>query len=438
MTPVPRRTPGQQLHAGFCSAVVAALACAVGAQASDRVAEVSVLLDPALDVGRNRPLVDVTVCNATGDECQIVQRVLLDTGATGLMLKPAVWSNWRTPLHRLHSPGGPWGFCARFEQIVVWSWLAWAHVGIAGLRTLEPIPIGLIVNAGVAPPDCDPTDVDAALPGDINGILGVAAPRSYCAGFPGGRCPIGWSQSAYYTLHSSSGYWQAAQPPPSVDLANPIAHFAYGYNDGIVLRMPALRRIAPGARALRGELHLGVAASLAALFPAAPLPEYPTLFDSHIAGTIRVGARSCEGYLGVDSGAAFNQLPHALTCAGRDCVTQPCRGFECGAATLTLGEIGSWQQLGGVLVPSVIARSLPLKLKIADADELGVDWGAHDGATHFVDGLVPTLGMPFLYGRTLAVGISGSAAPSGRMYPFGYLLIADNPLPPASGAGRDD
>ena len=427
---------------GVCRLLlVAVLSCGVGAQASDRFADVSILLDRSLDVGSNRPLVDLTVCDATGARCQAVPRVLLDTGSTGLMLKKAVWSSMPMPLHRLHSPAGPWGLCARFDGLDVWSWMAWAQVEIAGLRTLEAIPLALIDDAAQAPPACRATDGGAELPGDVNGILGVGAPRRYCLNFAGGLCPFGSATSAYYTLHSSDGHWEAAQPPSSVDLANPVAHFPPGYNDGIVLRMPALKRAQARGGALHGELHFGVASSRHALFPPAALAEIPAAFDSHVAGTMTVGAARYQGMICVDSGTAYTALPHRLTCLGRAC-RKPCgHRIEQVAAYVAFGELESGERVEGGSASNGLAHRPRFCLPLADLEtltEMAGDWGACDAAAQIEDHDFPVLGMPFLFGRTLGIGIGGSTAPSGRVYPRGYLLIADNPLPPASGAGRDD
>ena len=420
---------------GVCRLLlVAALSCGAGAQASDRVADVSILLDRSLDVGNNRPLVDITVCEASGVRCRKVHRVLLDTGSTGLLLKKAAWSSLPMPLHRLHAPDGPWGLCARFDGIDVWSWLGWAQVEIAGLRTLEAIPLALIDDAAQAPPACHASGSSGNLPGDINGILGVGAPRRYCLNFEGGRCPLDESSSVYYTQHASDGHWEAAQPPSSVDLPNPVAHFPYGYDDGIVLRMPALRNTRVRGGALHGELHFGVAISRDALFPPGALAEIPADFDTHVAGVLTVGAGRYEGLLAIDSGAAHIALPHRLICLEGDCGQPPGHRIEAVAACVEFGAVESWAQVEGGVAPNVAAHPPDFGLALADLHtlaEISGDWAACDAAANLEEQDLPVLGMPFLFGRTVAIGIGGSMAPSGRVYERGYLLMADNPPRPA-------
>lgn len=427
-------------HSGVCRLLlVAALSCGAGAQASDRVADVSILLDRSLDVGNNRPLVDIIVCDATGARCQSVPRVLLDTGSTGLMLKKAVWSSLPMPLHRLHSPAGPWGLCARFDGLAVWSWIAWAQVEIAGLRTLEAIPLALIDDSAQAPPACRAIDGSGNLPGDVNGILGVGAPRRFCLNFEGGQCPLDGPSSVYYTLHSSDGHWEAAQPPSSVDLPNPVAHFPPGYNDGIVLRMPALKHAQASGRALHGELHFGVARSRNALFPPAALAEIPAAFDSHFAGTLTIGAAHYQGMLSVDSGTAYTALPHQLACLGRDCRKPGGHRIDQVAAYVAFGGIESRERVEGGAASNGVAHPPRFCLPLADLETLAEtagDWGACDAAAQIEDLVdLPVLGMPFLFGRTVGIGIGGSTAPSGRVYPRGYLLIVDTPVA-AAGVAR--
>ena len=424
---------------GVCRLLLfAALGCGAGAQASDRVADVSILLDRSLDVGNNRPLVDITVCDATGAHCQAVPRVLLDTGSTGLMLKKAVWSGLPMPLHRLHSPAGPWGLCARFDGLAVWSWIAWAQVEIAGLRTLEAIPLGLMDDAAQAPPACRATDGSGSLPGDVNGILGVGAPRRFCLNYAGGQCPLGRLTSVYYTLHSSDGHWEAAQPPSSVDLPNPVAHFPPGYNDGIVLRMPALEHAQVSGGALHGELHFGVASSRHALFPPSALREFPAAYDTHVTGTLYVGAARYQGMIGVDSGTTYTVLPHRLTCLGRDCRKPVGHRIDPVAAYVAFDELESPEGGEGGAARHAAAHRSRFCVALADLEtltETAGDWGACDAAAQIEEHDLPVLGMPFLFGRTLGIGLGGTAAPSGRVYPRGYLLIVDTPVA-AAGVAR--
>ncbi len=404
-------------------------ACVPEVQASNHVADVRVVLDADAQVGANRALVDIEVCDATGAACMQVPRVLLDTGSTGLLLRQSAWSQLHQPLHRLYSSRGPWGQCARFDKVAGWSWVAWGVVGFGGLRTVEPIPVGLMVNDGPMPPDCDLGLPDAGLPADINGILGVAPARTFCGGFPGGLCPVGWRASAYYTHDEHRGTWHAVQPPGGVDLANPVAHFPPGYDDGIVLRMPSLAdRIPASADALHGELHLGVAASHAELFGSRAHCECGTTLDTQIPGAIHLGALRLDGPIAIDSGAAANLLPHALSCFGKDCPGTPCQGLDDAVITVGFGDLAHVLLPDGDVAKVAIERPPWFRLGVSNLDGVAPGWAAHDAITGFRDGTLPVLGMPFFYGRTIGFGIAGTQAPSGDVYPDGYVLIADTPV----------
>ena len=212
----------------------------------------------------------VTVCTPGGNvndptQCQTIDHVQVDTGSVGLrVLASKVRSLNLTPI-TLSGSDTSWE-CYPFVIGGLWGQNAVADV-VLGQQTAPHVPIQLIeddpTGAIQATPDClsaaNGQLLDSASTLGANGILGIGSTTIDC----GSTCVSGNYSGTfvqYYSCPGNAASVAACGSAPSVPLAmqvyNPVAALPNNYNNGVVLKMPAVGF--PGAATASGELIFGV------------------------------------------------------------------------------------------------------------------------------------------------------------------------------------
>jgi hypothetical protein len=216
----------------------------------------------------------VTVCVPGGSpanpaECQVIDHVQVDTGSVGLRVLASKVKSLNLPRVTLSASGDPvtrnaWE-CFPFVIGGLWGANAGADVWM-GQQVATRIPIQLIEDdplaALQATPDCiqatDNNVLDSAGALGSNGILGIGSTTLDC----GLNCEAGDYTGSFVQYYScpqgatSGAACSAAAIPAALQVYNPVAALPAAYNNGVVLKMPAVTD--PGAATATGELIFGL------------------------------------------------------------------------------------------------------------------------------------------------------------------------------------
>lgn len=192
----------------------------------------------------NIPFVSVRVCTPGTSDCRTIDKILVDTGSTGLRLLSSAMSGLALPAQT--TTGSTVTLeCAQFLSFVTWGPVKLADIYLGGKKA-PTVPMQVIADPtySVVPSNCSSAGPIAAGVSDIhaNGILGIGVfvndgQRYY-------NCAPTTPQTRCTTVLT------AAQ-----QVQNPVAALDTD-NNGVVLQLPAIG--ATGAREVNGSLILGV------------------------------------------------------------------------------------------------------------------------------------------------------------------------------------
>lgn len=222
----------------------------------------------------------VTVCAFGGvpgntSECTEIDHVLVDSGSVGLrVLASKVSQLGLTPIPL--ASGNAWE-CFPFVIGGLWGPNVAADVWL-GKQKAEALSIQLIDDQRALAPseDCKTITNTTLVNSNIlasagqlraNGILGIGSTRLDC----GRDCAAGQyhvqssdppgSSVLYYScpqIVSSPMQCSLAPMDAALQVFNPVAKLPDGFNNGVVLKMPAIPDTQPGAATASGELILGI------------------------------------------------------------------------------------------------------------------------------------------------------------------------------------
>ncbi len=334
----------------------------------------------------NVPFVSVTLCTPGTSTCQTIDHVLLDTGSYGLrIIAPGVLDP-ALALPAVTGPGGnPVGECAQFVSFSLWGSVRLADVKIAG-ETAASLPVQLAADAAFssAPSGCSGTLNTVAALG-ANGILGVGLFNQDC----GASCTTQVRNGYYYEC--AANCTASTMPLPS-QVSNPVAAFATD-NNGLALIMPA---VSPGgATTLTGTLIFGIDTQPNNSIGSATT--YATDANGNFTTTYK-GTPLTASFIDSGSNGLFFSDRTIPACSSSSSFS----GFYCPAATLSLSAVNS--SANGVATGTVnfiIVNPQALSTTIRAAP-IGGSLGRGGGGTF-------DWGLPFFFGRTVFVAISGAS-----------------------------
>ena len=350
----------------------------------------------------NRLYTTVTVCQpGSSTQCQTIDRVLVDTGSTGLRLLSSVMA----PALNLTRLTGNNGLtllnCAQFvDNTFAWGPVAVADILLGGKRAAS-VPIQVIAEPAfnrLAAACSSGDEVTSPATLDANGILGVGLFKEDC----GASCASTAANGVYYTCASASCF-STTRSVASIakQLKNPVPLFATD-NNGILIDLPAVG--VAGAPTLAGSLIFGIATQ-----PNNQFTQGSVLTTRSGNFTTLLGGRSLDtSFIDSGSNGLFFDTSILPVCSGSSG-----SGFYCPAALTTFSTtmVGA----NGVSVP--------------------VSFSVNNALTSFSSGTlaaIPTLagnvldartfdwGLPFFYGRRVFFGIEGqpSTLGTGPFYAF--------------------
>lgn len=335
----------------------------------------------------NEPCASVTICQPGTSNCQTITDVLIDTGSFGLRVFASLVT---IPLPQAtDGQGRAVVQCEEFGIGSDWGPLVTADIQLAG-EPLVRVPIQLIEQGyATAPSGCSDGDTDPVSAG-YNGILGVGPLPNDC----GSDCATDSANGTYFTCTGST--CTGITVPIAYQQQNPIQHLSQD-NNGVILSLPAVA--SGGAASVNGSLTIGIGTRTNnTVHPSAVLSadEYMNF------GTTFNGKSYPASFIDSGSSAFFFTPPSGLP----DCSDGS--GFFC-PTTL--------QGYSATQVAATGGASHSVTFSIANADNLSGsndafdDIGADLSQTAITDAF--DWGLPFFYGRSVAVGMSGESSSLG-------------------------
>ena len=339
----------------------------------------------------NKPCVSVTVCTPDTGSCQTVNDILLDTGSFGLRLFKATLGTVSLPQSTV--PSGDLAECVQFvDNTAMWGPVKSADVVLGGEAAVT-LPIQVVdPTFGSVPAGCVPTGgtlQTSPSAAALNGILGVGLFVADC----GTGCATRTNNGRYYACIGTS--CTGTTVPVASQVQNPVASLPVD-NNGVQVQLPA---VPPGGTSsVSGRLVLGIGTrsnntpSGMTVYPTTQIGEFTTIYN---------GITYSSSFIDSGSNGLFFSDAAIPTCAA------PNAAWYCPASTLSLSAVNE----GATGTPSGTVL-----FQVATATSLFAS-GNHVFST--LGGSSPPAasgfdwGLPFFFGRSVAVGIQGRSSPLG-------------------------
>jgi len=332
----------------------------------------------------NEPCVSVTICSPGTSNCQTIDNILLDTGASGLRIFKSLLT---VSLTQATSDSGSLTECIQYsDNSADWGPVQIADV-ILGVEPAVRVPIQIIYSTFGDPSVCATTgitlDTKPTTTG-YNGILGVGLFTEDC----GSDCTSVANNRMYYSCNGSSCTGTAVSLNNQVQ--NPVSRLPLD-NNGVIVQLPSVPL--GGKPSVNGNLILGIGTrsnnipSEVTMYPADPTHgEFITVFN---------GKTYSDSF--IDSGSNGLFFPNTLYLTTCD------SDWFCASPTLDLSATTE----GYAKSPSGV-----VSFQIGDADTLFkssnkvfIELGGPDTSFDW--------GLPFFLGRNVYVGIEGKTSTLG-------------------------
>jgi hypothetical protein len=342
---------------------------------------------------KNGPFVSVTVCSPGTSNCQIINNILLDTGASGLRIFKSLLT---VSLTQVASGSGSLTECIQYsDNSADWGPVQLADI-ILGNEPAVRVPIQIIDSTFSGYNSCSLNgqyilDTSPSITG-YNGILGVGLFTEDC----GSECTSVANNGMYYSCNGSS--CTGTEVSLNNQVQNPVSLLLLD-NNGVIVQLPSIPL--GGLLSVKGILILGIGTrsnnipSGVTMYPADPNSANLTYGDFT---TVFNGKTYSDSFIDSGSnGLFFDQGSiSALTTCDSD--------WFCASPTLSLsattkGYTGS--------------PSGTVSFQIGDADTLlyqtsnnvFIELGGPDTSFDW--------GLPFFLGRSVYVGIDGQTSSLG-------------------------
>lgn len=351
---------------------------------------VPVIVGPGAANVVNVPTISVRVCVPGTSTCQTINNVLIDTGSSGLRIVASLLGSGAASFPQEHLPGGgPLAACAQFADGYSYGAMVTADIAIGG-ETASGVPVQLIGDARTqtVPASCSSagTSMNSVATFHANGVLGIGSSPFDC----GSACAAQAIDGTYYDCTNASSCTATAAPLAS-QAPNPVRRFALD-NNGVIVQLPPVAQT--GQATAIGTLVFGIGTASNNALDSDATVVRTTRFGGFSAA---IGTRAAQTAF-VDSGTNVLLFvdPALSLCAS------PLIGFYCPASIAT----------EPVTVTGIDSLSSTSSFSVVDLATLNKpsyainDLGA-EGTTFTI------LGLPFFYGRHIAVAISGAATSSG-------------------------
>jgi hypothetical protein len=321
----------------------------------------------------------VTICQPGTSNCQTIADVLVDTGSSGLRIFASTLT--------ITLPSSTMGECIYFGSGTDWGRVQSADVVLGGepavfvpIHVIDPTFAGQYTSGGQPASNVCGVGVVDSSPSEVgfNGILGVGL-------FP--------SDGGFY-YNCASLPCTAVAVAPSQQIQNPVGLLPVD-NNGVIVALPSVP--ASGSPAVTGSLILGI--GTASNNQPSGVTVLPTNASGHIVTRFHPSPGVSTQNVGIiDSGSS------SLFFSDASLSIPSCLSFlYCPAAPLNFSAVNT--ELSGV-------PSSTISLQIVDPRPLlqaGNAAISNIGGPAFAPGVFDW-GLPFFFGRTIYIGLSGQTS----------------------------
>jgi len=333
----------------------------------------------------NTPYVSVTICQPGTNICKTVDNILLDTGSTGLRVLASTITSLQ--LTQVVVNYAPILECASFISGDAWGPVKLADVKMSA-EVASSIPIQILADPSYStiPSACggsQNTQISTTL--KTNGILGIGLfindDQSYfnCVPTALNNCRISLSLA------------------PNLQVQNPVAAFPVN-NNGVILKLPSVG--ATGAKLVTGSLTFGIDTQTnnssvgSYVIPTNSSGLFTTIFNNTTFNSSFI-----------DSGSNGLYFPSgSLSSVLVNCSSFTLSGFYCPAVTQSY--MASLTLKNNVL-SNVSFSAANAKTLVANGNY------AYNNITGQIGGNLFDWGLPFFFGKSVFIGITGRTSSAG-------------------------
>ncbi|MEO7208408.1 MAG: DUF3443 domain-containing protein [Steroidobacteraceae bacterium] len=359
----------------------------------------SVIVDAGpLNMSVNTLFTSVTVCvPGSTTSCQTIDHIQVDTGSYGLRILASVLT-LTLPVETLAN-GNSLAECTQFVDGFSWGPVAAADIQIAG-ETAHSLPVQVIGDSRFTniPAGCSGTggtEEDTVSAFGANGILGIGPFELDC-----GDCDTVATHGLYYACATSC---TETAVPNNLQVPNPVTHFDAD-NNGAIVVLPAVA--AGGASDVMGSLIFGIDTQSD---NASGSQTVLTVNDNAELLMTFNGQPLANSFIDSGSNGIYFNDPSIATCpAPPGDPSSQIVNFYCPTSTLNL-EV-SIQGMNGAMANSVT-------FEVGNAETM---LQSSFDAFPQLAGTIPPgnagsfdYGLPFFYGKRVAVAVQGATTTAG-------------------------
>jgi hypothetical protein len=358
----------------------------------------SVIVDAGpMNASVNTLFTSVTICvPGSTTSCQTIDHIQVDTGSYGLRLLASVLT-LTLPIETLAN-GNSLAECTQFVDGFSWGPIVTADFQIAG-ETAHSLPVQVIGDSRLTniPAGCSGgglTEEDTVSTFGANGILGIGPFELDC-----GDCDTA-THGLYYACATSC---TDTTVPANLQVPNPVTHFAADNNGSIVV-LPSVA--AGGASNVTGSLIFGIDTQS----DNASGTETVLTVDDNAELIVNFNGQTLASSF-IDSGSNgiyFADASISLCAAPPNDPTSQIVNFYCPASTLTLPI--TIQGMNGTMTNNLtfgVGNTETMLNSNFDAyPQLAGTLPAGNAGTF-------DYGLPFFYGRRVAVAVQGAMTTAG-------------------------
>ena len=351
---------------------------------------VSVYVGADSSQNANTLYVSVTICQPNTTNCVTVDNVLLDTGSTGLRVLASAVSSLQ--LNPVTVKSAPIIECASFISGSAWGPVKLADVKMSS-ELASSIPIQILADPSYSsiPSACggsQGTEIASTI--KTNGILGVGLfvndSQNYfnCVPTTLNNCRISLSSS--------------------LQVQNPVSAFKVD-NNGVIVKLPSVS--ASGASLVTGSLTFGIdtqsnnSSAGSNVIPTDSYGNFTTYFNN-----------TTYTYSFIDSGSNALFFPSgSLSSVLVPCSSSTVLGFYCPSATQSYT---AFLTLKNQVQASVNFSAANAETLVASGNKAFSNLTGQSGINLF------NWGLPFFYGRSVYMGITGRSSNAGTGPYYAY------------------
>lgn len=348
----------------------------------------------------NTLFTSVTICApGSTSNCQTIDHIQVDTGSYGLrILAPVLTSALSSlPVETLAN-GNSLAECTEFVDGFSWGPVVTADLTIAG-ETAKSLPVQVIGDSRFTniPTECSGTggtEEDTVSTFGANGILGVGPFELDC-----GDCDT-VTQGLYFACTATS--CTDTTVPDNLQVPNPVTHFAAD-NNGVLVVLPSVA--AAGASNVMGSLIFGVDTQTD---NASGTQTVLTVDDNSFLLIMFNGSSFANSFIDSGSNGIYFADSSISLCTDPSDPTSQIVNFYCPSSTLTLPI--TIQGMNGTDTDN-------LTFQVGNAETMLQN---NFDAFPLLAGTLPAgnagsfdYGLPFFYGRRVAVVVQGAVTKVG-------------------------